>query len=270
MVHRQHGPMIIQQSVICPDCRGQKEEPVAPEFICTDCKGSGKTPVQSRIEYLIKKGSDYGDFQIDNKGDFVRMDGNNEVRGHVVLQIRPPTDDKLRFNHLTRIHNYLVYEHTLTLQEALLGFNSLFFTHPDSTENPFVLKCQSRVIQPESMVEIPNKGMPVVNENGTVVDGLYGKLIILFHVKLPDTLTGITKHNLNNVMPPQSPSSQIPDDTTDPETIDIDGLTFTDRKSVEDRRSARGGRGGNPGFEGFQFEEGIPHGMPMPPNCAQQ
>jgi DnaJ family protein A protein 2 len=268
-VQRMMGPgMIMQQTVICPGCQGRKES-IPSEFICGGCNGSCKVNNSVRIEYFVKKGTGYGDFPIEGKGDFVRIDGNNEIRGHIILQVRPVEGDKSRFGHLKRIRNDLIYEHTLTLEEALTGFD-LHILHMDSEENPFVLKCRDRVVQPESIVEVPGKGMPVVDERG-IVDGQFGKLIIIFHIKFPETLSSIIKHNLKTVLPSMPPSSQLVNDH-ELEVIELDNMAFTDLKSKYNGSGDNTMDDKNPHLFSVDDDEdpGIHMGGGGPPQCAQQ
>ena len=272
-IQRMMGPgMMMQQTVVCPGCQGRKES-IPAEFVCSNCNGTCKVTNSTRIEYFVKKGSGYGEYPIEGKGDFVRLDGGKEIRGHIILQIRPPTPDKMRFGHFKRINNDLVYEHTLTLNEALTGCD-IHIKHMDSEENPFLLKCR-KVIQPESSVEVPGKGMPVVDERG-VVNDKFGKLIVIFHVSFPDSFPPDIKNLLNNVLHVMQPNSSAGGgggaSGGEPEVIELDNLVFSDMKA---KYAARGQSEkhafmfGEAGEDDDGEGEG-PEGMGGAPQCAQQ
>ena len=251
--------MMMQQLVVCPQCNGRKES-FPRELTCQDCRGSTKKTESVRIEYFVKRGTGYGDFPIENKGDFVKIEGGAEVRGHIILQIRPPPPDKSRFGHLKRAGDDLIYEHTLSLNEAMIGFD-LVVPHVDVEENPFVLTCRDRVIQPESVFEVRDKGMPVIDERD-VHHGKFGKLIVIFHVRLPKILSGKERLMLVKALPHADATGgtiRKSKDGHDPEIIGVEGLKEVDI-------SKKAGEGDN-GFEdmmgGIRVEGGAPE-------CVQQ
>jgi len=254
--HRVGPGMVAQQIVTCPTCRGRKES-FPRNLTCQPCRGTTKVSTSTRVEYYIKKGTDYGDFLIEGQGDFVKKEGSHEIRGHIVLQVRPPPSNKAKFSHLKRTGDDLVYEHTLSLNEALIGFD-LFIPHLDDVNNPFKISSRDKVISPETIIEVPNKGMPIINEEEQH-HGQYGKLLVIFHVKFPSHLNTNLKNKLINVFPKtESTSKPVPSNikSDDLETIEVEDLKEVDLH--QDQSSS---------------DDEFPGGIRMeggPPQCAQQ
>lgn len=176
----QMGSMLMQQMVICPGCRGSKEK-CPREFICKPCGGQGTKLEEKEIEYNLEKGSDYGDIPLYGQGDYTK----GGERGHIVLRVGPPPANMQKYKHLKREGNVLIYEHTLNLEQALLGFN-IVVPHLE----PFQLTSGRRVISPEMILEIPGKGMNRIEP-----------LLIKFHVKFPDQLGDEMRKKLSEVLP---------------------------------------------------------------------
>lgn len=258
-ITKQHmmGPgMIAQQVVVCPTCQGRKES-FPRNLTCQKCRGTTKVSTSTRIEYYVKKGTDYGDFLIQNQGDFVKKEGSQTIRGHIVLQVRPPPASKAKFSHLKRTGDDLVYEHTLSLNEALIGFN-LFIPHLDDLNNPFQISSRNKVVSPETAIEIPNKGMPIINDQEQH-HGQYGKLLVIFHVKFPVNLDINLKNKLINVLPQtKSTSESLPSKVNkdELETIEIEDLKEVDLSTEK--------------FSEDDFREGIRMEGGGAPQCAQQ
>lgn len=171
------GPGFIAQQVVqCPNCHG-KGESYPKQYICQPCQGTTQVSTSTVVEYYVKKGTDYGDYVIPNKGDYV----DSNTRGHIRLQIRPPkAGSKYPFK---RGDDQLFYEHHLTLKEALLGFD-LTIRHIDP-DRPIRL-ISNEVISSGSIREIENRGMPKLVENSSSPD-TYGSMVIIFRVDFPTT-----------------------------------------------------------------------------------
>tara|TARA_R100001163_G_C5068510_1_gene209032 strand:+ start:2651 stop:3934 length:1284 start_codon:yes stop_codon:yes gene_type:complete len=260
MQQRMVGPgMMAQQVVTCPRCKGKKES-FPSNLTCTKCRGIGMETVQHRIEYYVKRGTDYGDFVIENKGDFVKMENGSEVRGHIVLQVRPVPDNRSTFKHLKRAGDDLVYEHTLNLNEALIGFD-LFVPHFDSKENPFVLSCHDRTVSPETIFKVPNKGMPKTTDDGQH-HGDFGDLIVLFHVKFPEKIDTKLRQVLVKNLPVLESTSGEHTKSDYFEKIEIEKLQEMDADDLNNGDD----EDGIP--EHIKFGQGIR--MEGPGQCSQQ
>lgn len=183
---RQVGPgMIMQQILDCPDCMG-KCTIIPKEYICSDCKGDGKIVSPTNIEHHIRKGFHYGDYIIENKGDYV--DAN--IRGHIKLQIRPVDKSKYSFK---RDDSTLYYEQHLSLREALLGFD-IIIKHFD-VDHP--LKVVSKeIISDGTVKEISGWGMPDMRDSSKK-----GNLRIIFKVHFPEKLDDDLRKILDKGLP---------------------------------------------------------------------
>jgi len=183
---RQVGPGFIMQQVIeCPECNG-KCESYSKEYSCKECTGQGKITTLTNIEHYVKKGMDYGDYLIENKGDYI----DTNMRGHIRLQIRPV--EKSKYSMYKRDDSLLYYEQHISLREALLGFD-ITIKHFD-VDHPLRLISKD-IVSDGSIREIAEWGMPEMEGNQK------GKMRIVFHVDFPEKLDDDMKRILDKGLP---------------------------------------------------------------------
>lgn len=233
-----------QQVVPCPTCLGNKET-FPEQFRCQQCHGNRKVTTNTELSYMVEKGTDYGDFILHQQGEY---DSSTGQKGHVLLQIRPPRTGS-KYPMFKRQGSNLFYERTITLREALVGFN-LNIPHINP-KKPIQLQ-SNNVIQPRMTKVLNGFGMPYRTHNKIK----YGNLVIIFNIQLPNELSPQTKTKLNEILP-QTSSGSI---KTDEKLTQIN-LTECPTVEIEDYLNQR-----EEGFpdEGINFEDhpGV--------QCAQQ
>lgn len=178
-VSRMIGPnMMAQQVLPCDQCQG-KGEKIPTELICKTCQGRGMAKSSVMIEYMIERGSDYGDFLINERGDTLK-DGR---RGHVNLRVRPVSESKYQFS---RRADDLVYPVKINLKEALIGFQRkmiLFEKEPKIIES-------TGVVVPGMIRKKTGLGMPVRGKGDQM-----GDLYLAFEVIFPPVGSKLVDHD---------------------------------------------------------------------------
>jgi len=171
---RQIGPgMISQTQTTCSECSGEGEV-IKKEDRCKECKGKKVVQEAKVLEVIIEKGMRSGQ-KISFHGEGDQQPGVLPGDIVIVLQEKPEKDGDCKF---TRHGDDLIYEHKLTLVEALTGFK-IPITHLDNR----VLSVSSQpgeVVKPGDVKMVPGEGMPIHKrpyENG--------RLFIKFNIEFP-------------------------------------------------------------------------------------
>ncbi|EPS61572.1 hypothetical protein M569_13222, partial [Genlisea aurea] len=121
------------------------------------------------------------------------------VTGDVVLVLQQKEHTKFK-----RKGDDLFYEHTLSLAEALCGFQFVL-THLDGRQ--LLVKSQpGEVVKPESFKAINEEGMPMYGR-----PFMKGRLYIHFEVEFPDSFSAEEVDALSKVLPlpPSKGSSRV-------------------------------------------------------------
>ncbi|KAJ4953828.1 hypothetical protein NE237_030660 [Protea cynaroides] len=192
---RQIGPGMIQQMQhVCPECRGTGEV-ISEKDKCTQCKGNKVTQEKKVLEVHVEKGMQHGQ-KIVFQGE--ADEAPDTITGDIVFMLQQKEHPKFK-----RKYDDLYVEHTLSLTEALCGFQ-FALTHLDGRQlliksNPgeIIKPGQSKAINDEGM---PHHGRPFMK----------GRLYIHFNVEFPDS--GVFSpdqcRSLETVLPPR-PSSHF-------------------------------------------------------------
>lgn len=177
------------QLALChgPGCNGNgKIVPV--ENQCKKCKGNRHIIGPSFIEFTVEKGSNYGTYLIENKGD--HLDGG--LRGDIKLVLVPDENDKKDYC-FERRNDDLIIEKRLTLREALLGFNFMI-RHLDPN-NEWIEFNSVKPIESGTVKMLPGYGMPKFNSQ------MKGAMIILFLVEFPKVIDPEFRARLEVALP---------------------------------------------------------------------
>jgi len=155
----------------CNDCGG-KGEVINEKDRCVSCKGRKVVPENKIVEIIIEQGMQPGQ-KVVLYGDGEQQPGMESGDLIVVL-----TEKKLDGELFIRKGDDLIYNHTLTLAEALTGFE-LQIKHLDDrilvvTSEP------NTVTKPDDVKLIPEEGMPRHK-----MPFEKGRLFIKFHVEFP-------------------------------------------------------------------------------------
>lgn len=160
VVTQMSGPMMIQQRVQCNICSG-KGNTVEKGTECKPCKGSGKLSVDKHVSIPIPKGVSEGEIVEQVEEDFVM---------HI----------KIAYNFETKTFSKdnldLVYTHTLSLWDALLGTSIVVVLPNGETVEKEVLD----VITPNTVVKVHDKGFEY--------KGRKGDLVIKFNIEFPSRI----------------------------------------------------------------------------------
>ncbi|KAL8154746.1 dnaJ protein homolog [Apium graveolens] len=195
---RQIGPGMIQQMQhVCPECRGSGEV-INDKDRCAQCKGSKVTQEKRVLTVDVEKGMQHGQkIVLEGQAD----EAPDTITGNIVfvLQLKEHPKFKRKFDDL-------YVEHTLTLSEALCGFQ-FALTHLDGRQ--LLIKSNpGEVIKPDSYKAVNDEGMPQYQR-----PFIKGRLFIHFNVEFPDSgfLSPEKCKSLETVLPvkPTKHSSDI-------------------------------------------------------------
>lgn len=204
IIVRQLGPGMMQRmEAPCGECNGRGET-IAEKDKCLGCKGKRVLPDSTTLEVNIDKGMKPGQrVTFHGKGNQI-PDGRP---GDIVIILAEKQDNSCKF---VRRGDDLVYNHKLTLSEALTGY-CFPITHLDDR----VLVIQS---MPGDIVK------PYGNDNKRVIEGegfpkhknpfLKGSLYVLFDIIFPDTedlKDEKIRNDLIAILPPK-PNNMVDDD----------------------------------------------------------
>jgi molecular chaperone DnaJ len=158
----------VQQSVLCPKCRGSGK---IPEKICHRCKGEGRVAEDANVTFDIPAGIDEGQaLRIRGEGDAGRQ---GAPAGDLYVRVHVEPDE--RFN---RDGDDIRSVLTLSVPDAILGTEASVETVLGSTK----LKIPAGT-QPGQVFRIKHKGMPVLNTSR------FGDHYVTVNVEIPNKLS---------------------------------------------------------------------------------
>jgi len=194
------GPGMVQQmQVVCPQCKG-KGEIVKDSDKCTQCRGEKVEKVKKTLEVFVEKGMANGN-KITFAGESDQAPGMEP--GDLIFVVVQKKHELF-----TRSGNDLIMEKTLTLHEALCGFQ---FTIPHMDGRVLIVKSDpGEIIKPDDVRSINGEGMPL---RGNPL--VKGRLFIQFKVEFPKkgSLKPEALNSLKNVLP--APPKALPLPTGD-------------------------------------------------------
>eukprot|EP01111_Echinosteliopsis_oligospora_P012607 TRINITY_DN433_c0_g1_i1.p1 TRINITY_DN433_c0_g1~~TRINITY_DN433_c0_g1_i1.p1 ORF type:complete len:441 (+),score=126.89 TRINITY_DN433_c0_g1_i1:96-1325(+) len=236
---RQIAPGMVQQlQQTCPDCRGEGEIINAKDK-CKKCEGHKTTQEKKVLEVYIDKGMKHGQkIVFAGEGD----QAPDIIPGDIIVVLQQKEHAVFK-----RDGDDLLMEHTLTLQEALCGYE-IYVNHLDDR----VLRVRSQpgeVITPGEVKCITGEGMP-----GYKRPYEKGRLIIRFNVLFPKTLTPDAVKLLEKALP--KPTLQRPPKAKEEDIEDVTLSEYTTHERT----------GGRQHREAYDEDDGQPQGAP----CAQQ
>ncbi len=196
------------------------------------------------LEVVVEKGMQNGQ-KITFPGE--ADEAPDTVTGDIVFILQQKEHPKFK-----RKGDDLVVEHTLSLTEALCGFQFIL-THLDGRQ--LLIKSNpGEVIKPDQFKGINDEGMPMYQR-----PFMRGKLYINFSVDFPDSLSPDQCKALEAVLPPRS-SVQL----TDMELDECEETTLHDVNMEEEMRRKQ-----QASQEAYDEDEDMPGGAQRV-QCAQQ
>ncbi|XP_031502562.1 dnaJ protein homolog 2-like [Nymphaea colorata] len=213
---RQLGPGMIQQMQhMCPECRGSGEV-ISEKDRCGQCKGEKVVQEKKVLEVHVDKGMQHGQ-KIVFQGD--ADEAPDTITGDIVFVLQLKDHSKFK-----RKHDDLYVEHSLSLTEALCGFQ-FALTHLDGRQ--LLIKSNpGEIVKPGQYKAINDEGMPHHQR-----PFMRGKLYIHFNVDFPETLSPDQCRNLEKILPPR-PGNQL----TDMELDECEETTLHDVNIEEEMR----------------------------------
>nr|GMD50719.1 DnaJ protein homolog [Ipomoea batatas] len=213
---RHLGPSMIQQMQHpCNECKGTGET-ISDKDRCPQCKGEKVVQEKKVLEVLVEKGMQNGQ-RITFPGE--ADESPDTITGDIVFVLQQKEHAKFK-----RKGDDIFVEHTLTLTEALCGFQFVL-THLDNRQ--LLIKSQpGEVVKPDQFKAINDEGMPMYQK-----PFMRGKLYIHFTVDFPETLTPDQCKALEAVLPPRSATK-----ITDMELDECEETTLYDVNIEEEMR----------------------------------
>ncbi|KAL3518645.1 hypothetical protein ACH5RR_021234 [Cinchona calisaya] len=241
---RQLGPGMIQQMQhACNECKGTGET-INDKDRCPQCKGDKVVPEKKVLDVHVEKGMQNGQ-KITFPGE--ADEAPDTVTGDIVFVIQQKEHPKFK-----RKHDDLFVEHTLSLTEALCGFQFIL-THLDGRQ--LIIKSKpGEVIKPDQFKAIEDEGMPMYQR-----PFMRGKLYIHFSVEFPDSLSPEQVKALEGILPPKS-QPQL----SDMEIDECEETTLHDVNIEEEMRRKQGAQ-----QEAYD-EDDMHGGGAQRVQCAQQ
>ncbi|KAJ7519330.1 hypothetical protein O6H91_20G034400 [Diphasiastrum complanatum] len=240
---RQLGPGMIQQmQQVCPDCRGSGEI-VDEKDKCTQCKGNKVVPEKKVLEVHVEKGMTHGQ-KITFYGE--ADEAPDTITGDIVFVLQLKDHPKFK-----RKGDDLFVEHSLTLREALCGFQ-FPLTHLDGRQ--LLIKSKpGEIVKPGQFKAVHDEGMP---HHGRPF--MKGSLYIHFSVEFPESgsLSPEQCKLLEAILPPR-PVSQL----TDMELEECEETTLHDVNIEDEMRRKQ---------QQEIYEEDEDQGSGPRVQCAQQ
>ncbi|GMH10233.1 hypothetical protein Nepgr_012074 [Nepenthes gracilis] len=242
---RQLGPSMIQQMQHpCNECKGTGES-INIKDRCPQCKGEKVVPEKKVLEVVVEKGMQNGE-RITFPGE--ADEAPDTITGDIVFVLQ--LNEHLKFK---RKADDLFYEHTLSLTEALCGFQFVL-THLDNRQ--LLIKSHpGEVVKPDQFKGINDEGMPMYQR-----PFMRGKLYIHFTVDFPHSLTLEQCKALESVLPPRTLTL-----LSDKELDECEEITLHDVNMEEEMRRKQS----QAQHEAYDEDEDI-HGGAQRVQCAQQ
>ncbi|XP_016493660.1 dnaJ protein homolog isoform X1 [Nicotiana tabacum] len=185
---RQIAPGMIQQMQhVCPECRGSGEV-ISERDRCSQCKGNKVSQEKKVLEVNVEKGMQHNQkIVFEGEAD----EAPDTITGDIVFVLQQKDHSKFK-----RKFDDLYMEHTLTLTEALCGFQFVL-THLDGRQ--LLIKSNpGEVIKPDQYKAINDEGMPSYGR-----PFIKGRLYIHFNVDFPESgvLSPETCRGIETILP---------------------------------------------------------------------
>ncbi|XP_052184334.1 dnaJ protein homolog isoform X2 [Diospyros lotus] len=242
VVIRQLGSSIIQKMHHpCNECRGTGET-INDKDCCPQCKGEKVVPEKKVLEVIVEKGMQNGQkITFPGKAD----EAPDTITGNIIVVLEQKEHPKFE-----RKSDDLFYEHTLSLTEALCGFQFIL-THLDDRQL-LIKSNKEEVAKPDSFKAINDEGMPMYQR-----PSMKGKLYIHFTVEFPDSLSLEQVKALEVVLPPRPSRENMKLDECEETTLHDVNIEEEMRRKQAQRKEA------------YEEDEDM-HGGPQRVQCAQQ
>lgn len=210
---RQIGPgMMRRETVLCDHCTGSGKV-YKEKDRCKKCKGKRTTQEKKALEIYIPRGS--------MQGERIVLEGEadqypDQIPGDIIFTLVEEPHDVF-----SRLGNDLSAELTVSLSEALTGFNRVVLKHLDG-RGIQLNRPRGKILRPVDCIKIPGEGMPVKRGDAK------GDLYLLVKVEFPedDWLQDESAYEtLVKILPPALPAV---------EAEEIDEVEYEDGADIEE------------------------------------
>jgi len=240
---RNFGMGIMRQMVHCDHCQG-KGINIPRNKICQTCRGQKTTKTSKVVTVEIEKGAKHGK-QIRFAGESDEEPGYQTGDLIFILQ-------ELKHDFFQRDGENLIIQKSVPLVNALTGF-SFELTHLDG-KKILVTTTPGMIIQPDSVLEVVDQGMPVHNYPFE-----HGSLYVKFSVVFPIQLLPQQIEQLKVSLPDLIPVPNVVEDTAKVSLQPVDKHRSQQRSQQRDRAA----------YSSDEEDEGRGHGR-QNVQCAQQ
>lgn len=174
LVHQQIGPgMVVQSRAPCDACSGSGKRIMR---VCKGCQGKKFIQNEKSLNVKVVAGSRIGESLTfaGECSDTLEFD----MPGDVVLDLKLVVDEapKYEWN-----NNDLIYKHTVTFAESILGFEMMLGDHPSGTSPKY--SWRGGPLINGATLKFEGGGMPKRGENAG-----YGNLIVQICITPPPTV----------------------------------------------------------------------------------
>ena len=179
MVRQQMGPMLLSSQEPCGECRAEGQ---VVATACVDCGGRRVIETEKTLAARVERGMTEGDRLV-----FPEACSESpmfEKPGDVILVLRgSPADNSSGWE---RRGTSLVVEVSLSIAEALLGWERSLKGHPSGSAVPVVW--ESGVVRDREVLRVPGWGMPIrrigsVDASSDTIRMEYGDLLLVCRVE---------------------------------------------------------------------------------------
>jgi len=240
---------IMRQSVSCDKCQGRGNT-IPYKMICTQCKGKKTQNTSKVITVDIEKGSKNGK-QIRFKGEADEEPGCQT--GDVVFII-----NEEKHKSFQRDGDNLIINKEVPLVNALTGF-SFELEHLDGRKI-FISTPENFIIEPESVLEVPDLGMPIHNYPFE-----FGSLYVKFEVQFPTSLNATQQTQLKTTL-----AKNLIVATPSEEGIDKVFLEPVNQERNRARQQQQHRHHHGAAYSSDDDDEGFHRGGPQGVQCSQQ
>jgi len=223
IITQQIGPMIQQMQTHCNDCKG-KGTIIKDKDKCPHCGGNKVVPEEKQIEVHIDRGMQQGQkIVFYGEGE---QEPNIEA-GDIIVILKEKKDDK-NPDIFKRKDNDLLYQHKITLLEALTGFK-FYIKHLDD-RYLLVSSEPGSIIKPGDIKVISDEGMPIHKQS------YKGNLLIQFDVEFPkpEQIDEPKKAKLKEILPKPAPVKAPTGDIDEVVTSDYQPNTRRTNRRADD------------------------------------
>jgi len=223
IITQQMGMMIQQMQTVCNDCKG-KGQTIKEKDRCQRCSGNKTIPDEKQIEVHVDKGMQTGQ-RINFYGEGEQEPGIEP--GDIIVVLKEKRDDR-NPESFRRQGDDLIYEHKITLVEALTGYK-FYLKHLDD-RYLHISSEHNSVTKPGDVKVVMHEGMPIHKQS------YKGNLLIKFDVvfPIPDQLDDQKRAQLIEILPKPS-SVKIPAEALVDDVEAVEYVPSSQRRARSDR-----------------------------------